>query len=115
MNVEVCKYYNEKVAYINKLVRLLYDDLGECCGGLLHIVLDDGNLEDHNIQWCIEYVNKPENADREDRLICLEIATKMLDLSIEERALIYHMGMGFECEIIDCSNCVIEKGEEFYW
>lgn len=114
MKAEICKYYNDKVAYINKLVRLLYDDLGECCGGLLHIVLDDGNLKDHNIQYCIEYANEPENANRADRLICLEIATKMLDLSMEERALIYHMDMGFECEM-DCPNCVIERGEEFYW
>ena len=27
-------------------------------GGSLHIVLDDGNLEDHNVDFCIEYAEK---------------------------------------------------------
>jgi len=39
----ICKYETEAVKYVNKLVNLLYNDLEECSGGLLHIVLDDGN------------------------------------------------------------------------
>lgn len=62
------------------LVEILYEDLGECCGGLLHIVLDDGNLEDHHILWCRAQCDKRENWDRHDRLLCRRIANEMLCL-----------------------------------
>lgn len=29
-----------------------------CVGGPLHIVLDDGNVDDEDIQWCIEKAPK---------------------------------------------------------
>lgn len=105
------KHYNDNVAYVNKLVRLLYDDLGEGCGGLLHIVLDDGNIEDNHIQWCIENANKEENQNRVDRYLSLEIAHKMLGLTIEQRKLVYYMDMCFECDG-HCFNCVIENEED---
>jgi hypothetical protein len=27
---------------------------GNSTGGVLHVVLDDGNIEDHHIEWCIQ-------------------------------------------------------------
>lgn len=112
MDSHLCsKHYNKDVRYINKLVQLLYDDLQEHCGGLLHITIDDGNLDDEDIQWCIEYCNKNENSDREDKYLCLEIATRMLRLTMEQRKLVYYMNGRFSCEG-DCGECVIERGEE---
>lgn len=59
-----CKHKTAMTVYVSKLVELLYEDLKECCGGMLHIVLDDGNLDDDDIQWCIDYCNEPENENR---------------------------------------------------
>jgi hypothetical protein len=108
----MCYKHNSKnVEYVSKLVTLLYDDLDECCGGMLHIILDDGNLEDEHILWCIEYCNRDENKDRIDKYLCLEIAHKMLQMNEFERRLVYYGDLGFECEF-DCDNCVIEHEEE---
>jgi len=35
------------------LVKELYERNG--AGGCLHIVLDDGNLDDHNVEFCIRW------------------------------------------------------------
>lgn len=107
----ICKYETEAVKYVSKLVNLLYNDLEECSGGLLHIVLDDGNLEDHHIQHCIDCCKKEENKDRNDRYICLEIATKMLKMSQHERNLVYYKDYGLECNK-DCMNCPVVSEEK---
>ncbi len=36
------------------LARAFYGMPGHSVGGALHIVLDDGNLEEHHIRWCLE-------------------------------------------------------------
>lgn len=41
-------------------VKELYDVIAQIyardgVGGALHIVLDDGNTEDHHIEWCLEH------------------------------------------------------------
>ena len=107
-----CKYNSKMVEYVGKLVKLLYEDLGECCGGLLHIVVDDGNLEDEHIQFCIDECNKEENLNRSDRYICLEIAHKMLKMNEHERRLVYYNDIGFHCGK-ECENCAIEHEEEY--
>jgi hypothetical protein len=101
------EHYNEKVAYVGKLIQLLYDDLEQSAGGLLHIVLDDGNVEDEHIKWCIDYCNREENANRVDKYLCLEIAHKMLELDMNQRRLIYY-GTRIECDG-DCSHCKVEN------
>ena len=108
-----CIYWSEEVKEICKLVKTLYDDMGESCGGMLHIVLDDGNIEDWNLQWCIEYCNREENANRHDKNICLEIAHKMLNLSKEQRQLVYYQWDGEFCSD-NCDECVI-TGEDDEW
>lgn len=107
-----CKFYNKKVEYVNKLVELLYEDLQESCGGMLHIVLDDGNMDDDDIQWCIDNCNNEKNKERHDKFLCLEIAHKMLKMDKYERNLVYYMDFGFNCGE-DCNECVINNCGEF--
>ena len=38
--------------YLLELIKYYYEDLGNGTGGYLHIVLDDGNIEHENINWC---------------------------------------------------------------
>lgn len=109
-----CKYWNEEIREICKLVEILYEDIGEGAGGMLHIVLDDGNIDDDDILWCIEYCNREENADRHDKDICLEIARRMLKLSREERLLVYYQWYKEFCDG-DCVECVIEREDDEWY
>ena len=111
----ICRYWTDKISYVKKLVRLLYKDLGECSGGSLHIVLDDGNLTDVDLLWCREYILTGEAKGREDNYICLEIIRCMLDMTMEQRRLVYFSGCGFDfesCDYSHCKQCVIRKEEE---
>ena len=105
-----CRYWDEDVERVNLLVDVLYNDLGECCGGLLHIVLDDGNLEDHHILWCKAECDKRENWDRHDRLLCKRIANEMLGLTMEQRKLVYYNDMELKCNR-KCEECPICQEE----
>lgn len=58
----------------------LYDVIAEILaiypvGGALHIVLDDLNVKDRHIQWCIEDLDDPNYTDEDRRLFrrCAEL------------------------------------------
>lgn len=109
-----CKYYTKRVDTIRSYIGCLYRlDDGNCCtGGLLHIVTDDGNLEDHHIEWCLEECNKhPEREESEiGKLICKEL----LKLSMEQRRLTYAPDWSFVCRGWDhCDKCFI--CDERFW
>lgn len=55
-----------------------YNDL-EPAGGSLHVVIDDGNLEDHFVESCIEYARK--NNDHYGIII----GELLLEFTVEER------------------------------
>lgn len=105
-----CRYWSEDIDKINLLIEILYEDLEECCGGLLHIVLDDGNLEDHHILWCSNECDKRENWDRHDRLLCKRIANEMLGLTMEQRRLLYQQSCGMNCPG-NCDACPVVTGD----
>lgn len=68
-------------------------------GGPLHIVLDDANLEDKDIIWCLENSIKEEE-DIVLRVLCRELANILLGLTIKER-IDY---LGFDPEVYDIYN-----------
>lgn len=51
-------------------------------GGALHIVLDDYNVDTHNIQWCI---NNAINSLEKDKQLFLDCANNLLKLTEQER------------------------------
>ena len=55
-----------------------------CVGSALHIVLDDINIEDSNIAWCIENTI-PELEDPREKEACMQCALLLLKTPIEER------------------------------
>lgn len=56
----------EKAVY---LTRQLYEY--ESCGGPIHIVSDDGNLENYHLRYCWKYTNKEYEGEAKE--IALEI------------------------------------------
>ena len=50
------------VREVTALAGEFYGHDGNGAGGSLHIVLDDGNVEDHSVQFCREYAGKEGDA-----------------------------------------------------
>ena len=53
-------------------------------GGKLHIVLDDGNVEDDNINWCLKN-SIAKISDEEEKKVYTECAELLLKLSYSSR------------------------------
>ena len=110
-----CKYYIPHLETIKAYIGCLYD-IPECCsGGLLHILLDEDNLDNDDIFACLrECLNHPE---KEEAVIGKLICEEYLKLSMPERRLLTSVYIeDFSCYgdcDEDCINCGIEKG--FDW
>lgn len=72
-----------RVHYENTPLHLEEQGKGNSAGGLLHIVTEDGNLEDGHIQFCLEECEKYGD------LRGLFIARSLLAMSMEEREEVY--------------------------
>lgn len=111
----VCKYYNKHMDTILEYCKCLYKLDGCACGGKLHIVLDDNNIEDTHILFCLnECIKHPEEEESEiGKLICMEL----LKLSMEERKVFswYWTGLylpSSECSA-HCETCMLLNEEAF--
>ncbi len=61
------------------LVQALYASEHGACGGCLHIVLDDTNIEDHHVQYCVDYARERHCQG------CLALAETLLRMSQTQR------------------------------
>lgn len=58
-------------------------------GGLLHIVLDDGNLKNSHIEWCI---NEIKSSNDDDKDLYLQCAYNLLKMTPTQRLKLYMSG-----------------------
>lgn len=112
-----CKYWDNHLATIIKLIQCLYDIEGCCCGGLLHVMIDDENIDDGSIIFTLrECLNNP---DREESGIGKLICEEFSKLSMEQRRLVVqwneHITEDGECffNCQGCDKCYVEIGDEF--
>lgn len=68
---------------IRELVNIIYENYSGV-GGELHIVLDDGNLEDSSINWCLNN-SIAKITNEEEKKIYTECAELLLKLSYSSR------------------------------
>lgn len=62
---------------------IIYNEY-DCVGGHLHLVLDDGNISDYDIQWCLDNtISKIK--DNKERQVYIECAKLLLMLSYSAR------------------------------
>lgn len=66
------------------LVKELYKTEEGGSGCCLHIVTDDGNIEDGSVKFCLD------QAIKENHTKCIEIAALMLHMTKTQRNKIYH-------------------------
>lgn len=64
---------------IRELINIIYNKYSRV-GGELHFVLDNNNIEDYNIQWCLDNgIAEIENKDKKE--VYSECARLLLKLS----------------------------------
>ena len=61
----------EQVMELYDVIAQIYARNG--VGGALHIVLDDGNTEDHHIEWCIENMQDYPEEEQKLYIRCAEL------------------------------------------
>lgn len=64
---------------VRPMIRAYYDKPGNECGGSLHIVLDDGNIEDGCIVFCRDWARERGDVDGE------RLAEMLLQMSRTQR------------------------------
>jgi hypothetical protein len=69
------------------IVKHFYSFADNSCGGSLHIVFDDGNIDDGNIEYCIQYAK-----ERNDYL-GMALGLLLLNMSKTQRGKINNMIM----------------------
>jgi hypothetical protein len=84
-----------KFSAVKKMMEQLYErsSVG-CC---LHITTDDGNLEDHHVQFCIE------EAQRTGHPSCERLAREILAMDMPSRAKLLGIQLCAICGKQDCS------------
>lgn len=82
---------NSAVLHCAALIGCVYDLCP--CGGRAHIVLDDWNLEDDNIAFCLGWDDPDET--QEENVACVAALQAMRSLSIPERATALALHDGF--------------------
>lgn len=88
---DINRYYHPKFKLAAELIGVLYD-LPECSsGGLCHIVTDDDNIDDDDLDWVYEYCNRAENIDRIDRELSQTICTILRQMTFTQRAVLFEM------------------------
>ncbi len=65
------------------LVQAYYEKPGNSSGGSLHIVLDDGNTEDHHVRWCLKFAESCGDDDG------AKLASLLLQMSRTQRSKLY--------------------------
>ena len=85
------KQKSEKIARLRVLVKAIYETPEGGCGCCLHICLDDGNLRNSDMEWCLE--NSVKHG------ICKEVAELLLEVADTEEARAEILGLhGYEVE-----------------
>lgn len=91
-------------------IRSYYSIDGNGAGGSLHIVLDDNNLEDEHIQFCLEQAE--QKADREGSAIAREMLTmSMAEREFAVKADLYELLPDLECTYCErTAVCLSDNG-----
>ena len=83
--------YNNKFIVVSQLIEVLYDLDGCECGGLCHIVTDDGNIYDNDLDFVIKWSNKEETKDIVEKELCILICTLLKQMTFKQRAILFYL------------------------
>lgn len=82
---------------ILELIDIIYNEY-DSTGGKLHIVLDDNNIEDEHIKWCLENaISKITN--EKEKQVYTECAELLLKLSYSSRKRMFNKYNKFQKQL----------------
>ena len=81
------KYYHDKFPIVKDMIAVLYDYCG--AGGCCHIVTDDDNIRDEDLDFVIEYAQKEENKDSIDAELSVAICKILKQMTFLQRAVLF--------------------------
>lgn len=84
-----CKYYDPQMILIANMISTLYDDFECLTGALCHIVTDDDNITDSDLQAIIDECNKRENNSDISTDVSKYICESMLKLNLIQREFLF--------------------------
>ena len=95
-----------EIEKVRELTTELYSQYMKGTGCCLHILTDDSNIEDHHVDFCVDYAEKavakgPDKHDH-DHKDCLALAKLYQQLTKRERAIALRMGWCPTCEDYSC-------------
>lgn len=106
-----CRYFKPEWNALKTLCKTLYG-LPYCgSGGPLHILLDDNNLRDEDITFCLEQCL--ESPEKPESVLGIHICYEYLKMSMRDRMLFdwYWCGSNLAC-CGDCRKCeYVEENE----
>jgi hypothetical protein len=105
-----------KLEAVSEAIQDLYSEEMKGTGCCLHITTDDFNIDDHSVDFCIQYA-KEQIAKDDDKYgrtheDCLALAERIRALSKRERAVLFGMNWCPACEDFDAyDECVHCRGK----
>lgn len=109
--IDDCKYFIPRLNTIRELISCLYSLEGCACGGICHIVTDDNNFDDDDLDFVLKECEKEENQDREEIGLAKLICSELKKLSIQQRAIIFNSYYTSALCDNNCDECPINRGE----
>ncbi len=85
--------WNPKITVVGKLISVLYGFDGCEEGGLLHFVIEDGNIKDDDIEYALH--NCENNPDEIDAELGICICCYLSKLTLKQRALLLSLGSSY--------------------
>ena len=92
------EYYHEKFPIVRDMINVLYDYCG--AGGCCHIVTDDFNIYDDDLEFVIKYAQEEENKDDIDAELSIAICKALKSMTFLQRAVLFD-SMSFEFDYHD--------------
>ena len=107
-----CRYFKPEWTALKKLCETLYEFPDCGAGGPLHILLDDDNLRDDDIMFCLEQCLK--TIEKPGSVLGVHICHEYLKMPMRERMLFdwYWCGSKLSC-CGDCSECEYLKEDDY--
>lgn len=83
--------YHRNMPIVIKLTKVLYDladviEADTSCGGVAHVVLDDDNFKDKDIDFVIKWAQDDEHKDKPESKLAVCIMEYLKEMSYEQRA-----------------------------
>lgn len=98
-----CKYFKPQMDELLSCCKRLYQLPGCGAGGCLHILLDDNNYRDSDLEFCRQYCS--EHAEGEERELAMKILDMYSAMSLQERTLFDWYWNGRFPECLDRTGC----------